>query len=167
MLTPDSRSLFLFASDLTYLNHGGYGATPRSVLDEKKRILDEIEKNPMDFLAHKIGPQWHQVAEKIASRFSSKPNSVAIVDNATDGIEAVLRSLSLKTVDEILITSMTYGAVAMARNILLQNKALKSRWPNCAFPIPNPNNASRPLLKPSHPARKSPSSITLHRPQRF
>jgi hypothetical protein len=43
MLTADSRSLFLFACNL-YLNHGGYDATPRSILDEKKPILEEIEK---------------------------------------------------------------------------------------------------------------------------
>ena len=138
MLTPDSRSLFLFASNLTYLNHGGYGATPRSVLSEKKRILDEIEKNPMDFLSHKIRPQWHQVAEKIASRLSLKPNSVAIVDNATDGIETVLRSLPLTAVDEILITSMTYGAVAMAAQHIAAKQGAKVTVAELRFPDPEP-----------------------------
>jgi isopenicillin-N epimerase len=136
MLTADSRSLFLFASNLTYLNHGGFGATPRSVLDEKKRILDEIEKNPMDFLAHKIKLKWHQVAEKIASRFSCQPNSVAIVDNATDGVEAILHSLSLTAADEILITSMTYGAVAMAAQHIAAKQGAKVTVAELRFPDP-------------------------------
>src|SRR5207253_6300827 len=89
-------------------------ATPKNILDEKMRILSDIEKNPVELLAHKIRPQWHAVAEKIATRFSLGPNSVALVDNATDGVNAVLRSLSLKAGDKILLTSMTYGAVAMA-----------------------------------------------------
>jgi isopenicillin-N epimerase len=138
MLTPDSRSLFLLASNLTYLNHGGFGATPKSVLDEKKRMLDEIEKNPMDFLAHKIRPRWHQVAEKIASRFSLKPNSVAIVDNATDGVEAILRSLSLTAMDEILITSMTYGAIAMAAQHIAARQGAKVTVAELRFPDPKP-----------------------------
>src|SRR5689334_1049172 len=138
MLTPDSRSLFLLASNLTYLNHGGFGATPRSVLDEKKRILDQIEKNPTDFLAHKLRPQWHQVAEKIAGRFSCQSNSVAIVDNATDGVEAVLRSRFLKADDEILITSMTYGAVAMAAQQFAAKQGAKVTVAEVRFPEPEP-----------------------------
>src|SRR5215831_1137829 len=114
MMSFNTRELFPLASDLTYLNHGGFGATPKSVLEEKKRILDEIEKNPVDFLAHRIKAAWHQVADKIASRFALESGSLAIVDNATDGIEVVLRAQRLKEGDEILTTSMTYGAVAMA-----------------------------------------------------
>jgi isopenicillin-N epimerase len=138
MLTPDSRSLFQFASNLIYLNHGGFGAIPRSVLDEKKRILDEIEKNPMDFLSHKIRPQWHQAANRIANRFSCQPNSVAIVDNATDGVEAVLHSLSLKPDDEILTTSMTYGAVAMAAQYIAAKQGARVTVAELRFPDPEP-----------------------------
>src|ERR1700751_794097 len=114
MLALDSRDLFLLAPAGIYLNHGGFGATPRSVLDKKKRILDVIEKNPVDFLVHQFIERWHQVAEIIARRFSLEPMNLAIVDNATDGVEAVLRALPLKTGDEILTTSMSYGAVTMA-----------------------------------------------------
>ena len=138
MLTPDSRSLFLLASNLTYLNHGGFGATPKCVLDEKKRILDQIEKNPTDLLAHKLRPQWHQVAEKIAGRFSCQSNSVAIVDNATDGVEAVLRSRFLNADDEILITSMTYGAVAMAAQQFAAKQGAKVTVAELHFPEPEP-----------------------------
>jgi isopenicillin-N epimerase len=154
MLTADSRSLFLFASNLTYLNHGGFGATPRSVLDEKKRILDEIEKNPMDFLAHKIRLKWHQVAEKIASRFSCQPNSVAIVDNATDGVEAVLHSLPLKAADEILITSMTYGAVAMAARHIAAKQGAKITVAELLFPDPEPEQCIAAIAQTIRPRTK-------------
>jgi isopenicillin-N epimerase len=154
MLTPDSRSLFLFPSNLTYLNHGGFGATPRSVLDEKKRILDEIEKNPMDLLSHKIRPKWHQVAERIASRFSCKPNSVAIVDNATDGVEAVLRSLSLTAVDEILTTSMTYGAVAMAARHIAATQGAKVMVAELHFPDPEPEQCIAAIAQTITPRTK-------------
>lgn len=38
--------LFLFEPGLIYLNHSGFGATPKEVLDPKQRILVKIEKNP-------------------------------------------------------------------------------------------------------------------------
>jgi isopenicillin-N epimerase len=154
MLTADSRSLFLFASNLIYLNHGGFGATPRSVLDEKKRILGEIEKDPMDFLVHKIRLKWHQVAEKIASRFSCQPDSVAIVDNATDGVEAVLHSLFLKAADEILTTSMTYGAVAMAARHIAARQGAKVTVAELRFPDPEPEQCIAAIARTITPSTK-------------
>ena len=114
MLSVDNRDLFSLASNLTYLNHGGFGATPKSVLAEKKRILDEIEKNPAEFLSYKVRTAWHQIADKIAGRFGLRRESLAIVENTSDGIDAVLRAQCLKAGDEILTTSMTYGAVQLA-----------------------------------------------------
>src|SRR5713226_622784 len=56
MLSIDNRTLFSLDANLTYLNHGGFGATPKSILAEKKRILDEIEKNPVEFLNRRKTP---------------------------------------------------------------------------------------------------------------
>ena len=108
MLTADSRSLFLLEPGLVYLNHGGFGATPKDVLDEKRRILVEIERNPVEIFQHSIRARWHAVAEKIAARFSLEAESVAIIDNATDGITAFLRSLSL---NEALHRSLCSGCL--------------------------------------------------------
>jgi isopenicillin-N epimerase len=138
MLTSNSRELFPLASSLTYLNHGGFGATPSTVLEEKKRILDEIEKNPSDFLTHRIKAAWHQVADKIAGRFKLEPGSLAIVDNATDGIEALLRAQCLKEGDEILTTSMTYGAVAMAAQHIAEKQGARTKVAELRFPDPDP-----------------------------
>jgi isopenicillin-N epimerase len=96
MLTVDSKRLFPLDPNLIYLNHGAFGVTPHDVLNEKRRILYEIEKNPVDFLQFKISERWQQIANTVAKRFLCDENSVAIVDNATDGAVAVLRALSLK-----------------------------------------------------------------------
>jgi isopenicillin-N epimerase len=138
MLTADSRSLFLLEPGLVYLNHGGFGATPKVVLDEKKRILSEIEKNPVDVFQHSIRARWRAVAEKIAARFSLGAYSVAIIDNATDGITAILRSLSLEAGDEILVTSMTYGAITIAARHIAGKQGAKVALADLRFPDPDP-----------------------------
>jgi isopenicillin-N epimerase len=134
----DNRDLFGLASNLTYLNHGGFGATPKSVLAEKKRILEEIEKNPVEFLSHRLSAAWHEIGEKIAGRFGLEPNSLAVVDNATDGIEAVLRALCLKAGDAILTTSMTYGAIRMAARHIAEKQGAKIITAELRFPDPDP-----------------------------
>ena len=146
MLTIDSRSLFSLAPELVYLNHGGFGATPKSVAAEKKRILDEIEKNPAHFLTYRSRAEWHQIAEKIAGRFGLKPDSLAIVDNATDGIGAVLRALSLKAGDEILITSMTYGAIQMAARRIAEEQGAGISTAKLCFPCPDPEQCVEAII---------------------
>ncbi|MBV8359076.1 MAG: aminotransferase class V-fold PLP-dependent enzyme [Deltaproteobacteria bacterium] len=167
MLTANTRELFPLASDLTYLNHGGFGATPKSVLEEKKRILDEIEKNPVDFLAHRIKAAWHQVTDKIAGRFTLEPASLAIVDNATDGIEAVLRAQCLKEGDEILTTSMTYGAVAMAAQHIAEKQRARTTLAELRFPDPDPQQCIDAVARAITTGRSLQSSITSHRPRPF
>jgi isopenicillin-N epimerase len=154
LLTVDNRNLFGLAPDLIYLNHGGFGATPKCVLAEKKRILEEIEKNPVEFLSHRIKAAWHQAGEKIADRFALKPKSLAIVDNATDGIEAVLRALRLKTGDEILITSMTYGAVQMAARYIAEKQGAKITIAKYRFPDPDPEQCIEAIARAITPRTK-------------
>jgi len=154
MLTANSRSLFLLEPGLVYLNHGGFGATPKNVLDEKIRILADIEKNPVDLLAHNLRSQWHAVAEKIAARFSLGANSLALVDNATDGVNAVLRSLSLKAGDEILLTTMTYGAVAVAARSIAEKHGATITLAELRFPDPDPEQCIEAVTQALTPRTK-------------
>ncbi len=41
---------------VTYLNHGGFGATPLSVLAAQLEWRDRIERNPTAFLSRELGP---------------------------------------------------------------------------------------------------------------
>jgi isopenicillin-N epimerase len=154
MLSVDNHNLFGLAPNLVYLNHGGFGATPKSVLAEKKRVLEEIENNPVEFLSHRIRAAWHQVSEKIAAQFALQANSLAIVDNATDGIEAVLRSLRLKAGDEILITSMTYGAVQMAARHIAEKQGAKITTAKFRFPDPDPEQCIEAIARAITPRAK-------------
>jgi isopenicillin-N epimerase len=154
MLSGDNRDLFSLACSLTYLNHGGFGATPKSVLAEKKRILDEIEKNPAEFLSCKVRPGWHQVTDKIASRFALQPGSLAIVDNATDGVVAVLRARCLSAGDEILTTTMTYGAVQMAARHIAESQRARITTAEISFPCPGPEQCIEAIARAITPRTK-------------
>jgi len=154
MLTAESRSLFLLEPGLIYLNHGGFGATPKVVLDEKKRILSEIEKNPVEAIQHKIRARWRGIADKIAARFSLDADGVAIVDNATDGINAILRSLSIKAGDEILVTSMTYGAIAIAARHIAGKQGAKVTFADLRFPDPDPGQCIEAVMQALTPRTK-------------
>jgi isopenicillin-N epimerase len=138
MLSIDNKRLFPLDPNLIYLNHGAFGVTPHDVLNEKRRILYEIEKNPVDFLQFKISERWQQIANTVAKRFLCDENSVAIVDNATDGAVAVLRALSIKPNEEILTTQWTYNAIALAARHIAETEGAKVNVAILRFPDPDP-----------------------------
>jgi hypothetical protein len=45
------RELFLLDPDVAFLNHGSFGACPRPVFEEYRRLQLELERQPVDFLA--------------------------------------------------------------------------------------------------------------------
>jgi len=53
------RDGFLLDPDVVYLNHGGYGACPVAVFDEYQRWQRELEREPTDFPARRLGT-WFQ-----------------------------------------------------------------------------------------------------------
>src|SRR5438128_11895975 len=91
------------APSVTYLNHGTVGAPPRRVLDAQQRLRDEIEKQPSRFLLRELvsagvakvppeRPRLRVAADAVAEFLGASGKDLAFVDNATSGVNAVLRS---------------------------------------------------------------------------
>ena len=111
--------------EIAYLNHGTVGATPRVVLDAQHAWQRRIEAQPASFLFRelmRLGPDepgaprplLRQVADSVGAFVGARGDDLVFVDNASTGINAVLRSLALKPGDEILVLDQAYGAVALA-----------------------------------------------------
>lgn len=99
---------------VTYLNHGGYGVTPRRVLAEQATWRARIDANPMRFMQAELPALQRAAAVRLAAHLNGRGEDLVFVENATAGCNAVLRSLDLGPGDEILMTSLAYGAVAKA-----------------------------------------------------
>lgn len=105
------RPLFTLAEDIAHLNHGSYGATPRAVIAAQRAYQDEMESEPSGFMQNRFPILMRRSAEAIGAYLNAEVNQIALVENATAGVNAVVQSLSLGPGDEILITDQTYGAV--------------------------------------------------------
>lgn len=106
------RDLFRLDPAATFLNHGSFGLTPLSVLAMQQALRDEMESQPVLFLARAtLQPRLRAAAASLAAFLDADGGDLAFTDNATTGANAVLRSLDLKAGDEILTTNHTYGAV--------------------------------------------------------
>lgn len=109
------RHLFHLEADTVFLNHGSFGLTPHVVLAAQAALRAEMEAQPVRFLGRqRLQPRLRAAAHQLAQFLGADGEDLAFVDNATTGVNAVLRSLDLKPGDEILVTDHTYGAVRNA-----------------------------------------------------
>ncbi|HLI20280.1 MAG TPA: aminotransferase class V-fold PLP-dependent enzyme [Stellaceae bacterium] len=99
---------------IAYLNHGGFGVTPLAVLEEQDRWRARIERNPSHFLTFEIDDASRAALVPVAAAIGAAADDVVFVENATSGLNAVLRSLDFEPGDEILITSLSYPAIRKA-----------------------------------------------------
>lgn len=80
----------------------------------QQRLRDEMEANPVRFLAQGLTERIAHVRAHLAGFVGADPAGTALVTNATTAVSVVLNSLRLRTDDEIVVTDHGYGAVALA-----------------------------------------------------
>ncbi len=122
---------------LIFLNHGSFGATPTCVLDIQKQLIHQLESDLIEFLApeRSLEGKLDPVREKLAELVGGKPSNIAFVRNATEGINAVLRSFPWQHGDQIIITSHGYNACNNAARFLAAQFGLDVIEAVIPFPI--------------------------------
>ena len=113
-IAKDLASQWMLKPGLTFLNHGSFGAMPRAVLDEQEQWRRRIEAEPVEIIARRWPRLLDGVKQSVGALLGMRPEDFGLVTNATEGINAVLRSLELRPGDELLTTDHVYNAVRQA-----------------------------------------------------
>lgn len=126
---------WLLDPQVTFLNHGSFGATPRVVLEEQDAIRRRMESEPVRFLVREIEPLLDAARESLAAFLGATPETIAFVPNATAGVNAVLRSLDLDKNDELVVTTHEYNASRNALDYVAHLAGAKVVPVDIPFPI--------------------------------
>ena len=110
-LSASLRDAFLLEPGIAYLNHGSYGATPRVVLAAAENWRQRLEAQPVRFMHGELPQALRQAAARLAAFLGARGEDLVFVENATAGVNAILRSLDFRPGDELLTTAHVYGAV--------------------------------------------------------
>jgi isopenicillin-N epimerase len=105
------KDLFLLNSNITYLNHGSFGACPEPIFKEWHRLQWELETQPAQFFQKKLANYSKTAREELASYISCDAKDVFFTPNPTVAVNTIMRSLVLEAGDEILSTNHEYGAM--------------------------------------------------------
>ena len=102
---------FLLDPEITFLNHGSFGACPKPVFDTYQQWQRELECRPIEFLGRRAIPLLAESREKLAAYLNCAAQDLVYFPNPTTAINMVVRNLDLQPGDEILTTDHEYGAM--------------------------------------------------------
>jgi isopenicillin-N epimerase len=105
------RDSFLLRPDIVFLNHGSFGACPRSIFKAYQAWQLELERQPVEFLGRRFAALMHEARQALGAFVGASADDLVYVPNATTGLNTVARSLPLGPGDEVLSTDHEYGAL--------------------------------------------------------
>ena len=88
--------------DTIYLNHGSFTIPPNVVRYERRKWIDFLDEQPMDFYLRQLEPAMDQARTCVAKFVGTTRQNLIFVDNATYGMNVVARSFKLTKDDEVL-----------------------------------------------------------------
>ena len=105
------KSQFLLDKDITYLNHGSFGACPKPIFDSLISWQKKLELNPVKHLAFDIFKYLENSRYELSKYINCNKDDIVFFPNPSTALNTVIKSLDLKPNDEILTTNHEYGAL--------------------------------------------------------
>jgi isopenicillin-N epimerase len=139
-------SLWPLDPDVTFLNHGSYGACPRAVLEAQGRLRDRLEAEPVRFLSRELEGLLDGAREGLGAFVGADPDDLSFVPTATTDVYTVLRWLDLGAGDELLATDHTYNACRNALEAVAARAGARVVVAAVPFPVAAPEEALEAVL---------------------
>ncbi|MGQ0829121.1 MAG: aminotransferase class V-fold PLP-dependent enzyme [Bacteroidota bacterium] len=124
-MNSNLKSQFYLTSDVTFLNFGSFGATPKPIFEEYQRFQIELEREPVQFITV-IGPAYLKKSrEALAEYIHCSADDIVYVTNPSYAINLIAKSIRLDPGDEILSTNIEYGALDRTWNYYCKKSKAK------------------------------------------
>jgi isopenicillin-N epimerase len=127
------REEFLLDPEVTYLNHGSFGACPREVFEVYQQWQRKLESNPSAFV-HSSGEYLTQARTDLGRYLNTAQDNLVFFQNPTVAGNMIMRSLDLRPGDEVLTSNYEYGAMNNAWEFYCGRSGAK--YLHQPFPMP-------------------------------
>jgi isopenicillin-N epimerase len=101
---------FLLDPSIIFLNHGSFGASPKSVFEAYQNWQLRLERQPVLFLGREYDGLLKESRRVLGEYLHADVDDLVYIPNATHGVNIIAHSLHLQPGDEILTTDHEYGA---------------------------------------------------------
>lgn len=145
---------------VVFLNHGSFGSCPRPVLEFQQKLRDRMERQPVYFLVRELEPLLDEARNTIAQFVGATPDNLVFVQNATSGVNTVLRSLRFAPGDELLVTDHEYNACRNALDFVANRWGAKVVVAQVPFPTHSADQLVDAIL--SHVTQRTKLALLDH-----
>lgn len=129
------KHLFALDPDVTFLNHGSFGACPSSVLEVQRDLREQLEREPVHFFNRVYEPLLDAARDALGRFLGARADDLAFVTNATTAVNAVLRSFPFEPGDELLLTSHGYNACNNVARFVAERTGARVVVAEVPFPL--------------------------------
>jgi isopenicillin-N epimerase len=129
------KSQFLLDKNITFLNHGSFGACPKPIFEEYQRFQLELETEPVYFIQKKVAGYLKTARERLSKYVGCNSVDLFFTPNPTFAVNTIMRSLHLEVGDEILSTNHEYGAMDRTWNFYCKKSGAKYIRQNISLPV--------------------------------
>lgn len=128
------RKHFLLSQDVTFLNHGSFGACPKPVFEKYQYWQRELERQPVQFMAEAIYKHLKSARDSLGIFIGCNGDDLFFVPNPTTGVNTIINNLDLSPGEEILSTDHEYGALIRGWDSI--SKKTSARFIKREIPLP-------------------------------
>jgi isopenicillin-N epimerase len=140
------RAPWLLEPDISFLNHGSFGACPAPVIEAQRAWRQRMEAEPVRFLGRELEGHLDEARREVAAFLGADADGLAFVPNATTGVNAVLASLRFEPGDELLANDHEYNATLNALHAAARRDGAKVVIVHIGFPIADPSQVVEAYL---------------------
>jgi isopenicillin-N epimerase len=152
--SPDFATLWPLDPKVDFLNHGSFGSCPKHVLELQAELRARLEAEPVVFLIRELERRLDEAREAVAAFLGARPQDLVFVTNATEGVNAVLRSLRFQPGDELLTTSHEYNASRNALEFAAERNGARMVVADIPFPGTTPELVESLVMEKVTPRTK-------------
>lgn len=145
------RAPWLLEPNVSFLNHGSFGACPAPVLEAQRAWRERLETEPVRFLGRELEGQLDEVRRVVGLFLNADPEGIAFVPNATTGVSTVLASLRFKPGDELLASDHEYNATLNALRAVADRDGARLVMVRVPFPVHQPAQVVEAYLEAATP----------------
>jgi len=131
----ENKKLFLLEEDITYLNHGSFGACPKVIFEDYQNWQFKLEKQPVQFFTEELYYALKKSRESLSKFLGCGQDEVLFFQNPTTAVSNIIYNLDLKPGDEILMTDHEYGALVRAWNAWGKKVKVYIKYANVTLPL--------------------------------
>lgn len=121
--------------DVTFLNHGSFGARPTDVVEHQLALKERLESNPVLFIDEVLEEELDAARHMLADYLDLEVDGLVFVSNATTGVNTAIASIELAPGDEMIVTDHEYNACRNALDALASRTGATVVVVHIPFPI--------------------------------